>query len=144
MCVCVWACVSSPSGAVPCEATGCFPFSLSLHAESSCCFPLFMALHLSFNSTLCLLLHTSLCQCFPSLWLRNLPHLLLAPLLHGGKSLYSFVHFFSLTPSIYATLCFLSPVLSEWSSAVGNPFTQLVWLMQSIKFAVFTAFWTEA
>lgn len=102
---------------MPCEATGCFPFSLSLHAESSCCFPLFMALHLSFNSTLCLFLHTSPCQCFPSLRLRNLPHLLFAPLCHGGKSLYSFIHllFFLLLSILYdsVNLCFLILVLSS-------------------------------
>lgn len=67
-----------------------FSFFSPRHTESSCCFLLFMALQLFFNSALCVFLHTSLCQCFPSPRLRNLPHLLLAPLCHGGKSLYCF------------------------------------------------------
>lgn len=90
-----------------------FLFSLSLHAESSCCFPLFMALHLSFNCAACLFLHTSLCQCFPSLRLGNLPHLLFGPLRYGWKSLYCFMHSLSfLLNSV--NLCFLIFVLSAW------------------------------
>lgn len=84
--VCVCVCVSKPGllclqqslrSAVQ-RGHRLFSFFSPRHTESSCCFLLFMALQLFFNSALCLFLHTSLCQCFPSPRLRNLPHLLLA------------------------------------------------------------------
>lgn len=116
VCVCVQA-KPSVSSVVPPEQCRARPqvvfLFLSLHAESSCCFPLFMALHLSFNCAPCLFLHTSLCQCFPSLRLRNLNHLLFANLRYGGKSLYCFIRSLSFL-SNSVNLCFLIFVLSVW------------------------------
>lgn len=96
VCVCLWEskpgllCLQQSLRSAVERGHRLFSFFSPRHTESSCCFLLFMALQLFFNSALCVFLHTSLCQCFPSPRLRNLPHLLLAPLCHGGKSLYCF------------------------------------------------------
>lgn len=78
-------------GAVPCEATGCFFFSLFLPPftlnHPRCCFFLSLLaapLHLSSNSALSLFFFTAppLSQCFPSpLRLRSLARLLFSPVL---------------------------------------------------------------
>lgn len=129
--------LNSPSRSVPCKATGRFPFSLSLHAESSCCFSLFMALHLSFNSALCLFLHISPCQCFPSLRLRNLLHLLFAPLHNSEKSLYCFTHslFFHFVPILSDSInlgFFLILVLSSREGKFNR--NLLSWLVRMAQF----------
>lgn len=96
VCVCLWEskpgllCLQQSLRSAVERGHRLFSFFSPRHTESSCCFLLFMALQLFFKSALRLFLHTSLCQCFPSPRLRNLPHLLLAPLCHGGKSLYCF------------------------------------------------------
>lgn len=75
-------------------------------------FPPFMALSVSFSTP------PLLSVFFPSLRLRNLPHPLLAPLCHDGKSFHSFRPLFSLR--LCQSEVFSSPARSAWTRVKLN------------------------